>query len=105
VISLDSTQNNFLYGDSNETAFYSVTGSAASASPVDTNHTQINEVNSPHIEAYDPSDPLNSSYKVTDLTTQSAPDGGETVAMLGAALIGLAALRRKFALPASPTSV
>ena len=39
----------------------------------------------------------NGIWTVTDLSTQSVPDAASTLPLLGGALAGLAALRRRFA--------
>jgi hypothetical protein len=39
---------------------------------------------------------VDNNWKLTDVSNPSVPDGGATAAMLGSALIGLAAFRRRF---------
>jgi len=99
VVSLDGTQNNFLFansdiaaGDNTYTGYlYSKTGNS-----VVQGHDFI-QYGDPVLYAYDFNpvfSGINSSWTVTDV---SVPDGGSTIALLGGVLGGLAVLRRRFA--------
>lgn len=103
VISLNGTQNNFLFADTPiyseaTTSFASLTSSEAASYNGNFPYTQV--LNGLYFVAYDENPPgtgpgLNSTYKVTDLTSHSVPDNGATIALLGMAVAGMIGLRRK----------
>jgi len=103
VVSLDGTQNNFVFVTSSQgpaSWFISFTGSfATEIGTYPYIQSGVNYV-ADALDEGSPSggSPVNSSWTVTDLSSQSSvPDGGTTAAMLGAGMIGLVALRRKLA--------
>jgi hypothetical protein len=100
VVSLDGTQNNFLFinapyveGDYGPYTgyLYSISGSPGTESfvHIDDNSTYAADV------SFDTGSPFNSSLVITDITRASVPDGGTTAALLGLGLAALALARRK----------
>jgi hypothetical protein len=107
VLSLDGTQNNFGFFNTNTPVLNSYTSyllslTGAAATQYNGGDSGIYAVNSLglSINAYDQADPgtgtgLNASYKVTNLSNPSVPDNGTTLVMLGMAIAGMIGLRRK----------
>lgn len=103
VVSMDGTQNNLLFSTTaipTPGTVYMDSQTGTESAP--NGYSYIN-ASFPPGSAWDTmvpggGDPLNASWTVRDLgPSESAPDGGTTAALLGAGMIGLVALRRKFA--------
>jgi hypothetical protein len=107
VVSIDGTQNNFLFTDSsyiNTSGYYGAYFFSKSSLAGESGYPEfseagladkINLLNGDQIWGGD--SPQNGTWLVTNLSACSIPDTGTTVAMLGSALVGLAMLRRRLA--------